>query len=41
MQTDTHPLRTSVRDLVECLQALENDTITKSRVAELLTACSK
>jgi hypothetical protein len=39
MQKETHPLRTSVPDLVEGLQALENDTITKSRVAEFLTAC--
>ena len=38
MQMETHPLRTSVRDLVEGLRALENETITKARIAEFLTA---
>ena len=38
MQMETHPLRTSVRDLVEGLRALESETITKARIAEFLTA---
>jgi cysteine dioxygenase len=38
MQMETHPLRTSVRDLVEGLRALESETITKARISEFLTA---
>lgn len=35
---DTHPLRTSIRDFIEGLRRLKDDTITKSRVAEFVAA---
>jgi len=38
MQSETHPLHTSVRDLIEGLRTLEAQTITKPRVAEFLAA---
>lgn len=39
MSMETHPLRTSVRDMVEGLCALEQEPITKSRVREFLAGC--
>lgn len=34
--SDTHPLRTSVRDFIEGLRSLESDLITKGRVAQFV-----
>lgn len=39
MSMDTHPLHTSVRDMVEGLCTLEQEPITKVRVREFLESC--